>query len=154
MTILNLKITKFVLMVPIKATSNGSLCCHTASRQQLQIIHGTEHLQQLINELLSLGLCCLQGQGPLTTLVLLEFLRWLCRSLVAPSWNVFGKAPSNMVNSGVFSSKREIRTICAAWKEEERKDHQFLLFEKSTHSVGKNPYGKRCVFHSKRRLPY
>lgn len=50
----------------------------------------------------------------LTTLVLLEFLRWLCRSLVAPSWNVFGKAPSNMVNSGVFNSNREISTICAA----------------------------------------
>ena len=50
----------------------------------------------------------------LTTLVLLEFLRWLCRSLVAPSWNVFGKAPSNMVNSGVFNSNSEISTICAA----------------------------------------
>lgn len=114
MAILNLKITEcFVLIVLIKATLNRSLYCHIASRK-LQIIHATEHLKQLINELLSLRLCCLQGQGPLTTLVLLEFLRWLCRSLVAPSWNVFGKAPSNMVNSGVFSSKREIRTICAA----------------------------------------
>lgn len=36
---------------------------------------------------------------------------------MAPSWNVFGKAPSNMVNSGVFSSNREMSTICAAWKE-------------------------------------
>lgn len=49
-----------------------------------------------------------------TLLVLLEFFRWLCRSLVAPSWNVLGRAPSSMVNSGVFSSKSEISTTWAA----------------------------------------
>lgn len=42
------------------------------------------------------------------------FRRWLWRSFVAPSWNVFGKAPNSIVNSGVLSSKREISTDCAA----------------------------------------
>lgn len=48
----------------------------------------------------------------LTTLllVLLLFFRWLCSSLVAPSWKVLGKAPNSMVNSGVLSSNREINT--------------------------------------------
>lgn len=50
-----------------------------------------------------------------TPLVLLEFFRWVWRSLVAPSWNVLGKAPRSMVNSGVFSSKREISTTWAAY---------------------------------------
>lgn len=153
-TILNFKITEFfILMVPIKSKIKQKALLPYCFKTTVKIIQ-TEHLQQLISELLSLGLCCLQGQGPLTTLVLLEFLRWLCRSLVAPSWNVFGKAPSNMVNSGVFNSKREIRTICAAWKEEEKRDHQFLFFEKSMHSLGSDPYSKWCVFNSKRRILY
>lgn len=46
--------------------------------------------------------------------MLLEFLRWLCSSLVAPSWKVLGSAPSSMVNSGVFSSNSAIRTTWAA----------------------------------------
>ena len=78
--------------------------------------------EQLVGEVrgLVLLLVCREGVRPMVllgepTLVLLEFLRWLCRSLVAPSWNVFGKAPSNMVNSGVFNSNREISTICAAF---------------------------------------
>lgn len=47
-------------------------------------------------------------------LVLLEFFRWLCSSLVAPSWKVLGRAPSSMVNSGVLSSNKAISTTCAA----------------------------------------
>lgn len=82
--------------------------------------------------------CCLfftEKNPDLTTLVLLEFLRWLCNSLVAPSWNVFGKAPSNMVNSGVFSSNREIRTICAAQKIKRRRKSELQHFIKKVLSV-------------------
>lgn len=60
MTILNLKLTElFVLTVPIKVT-NRSLCCHVASRQKLQVIHATEHLQQSIRVSVS---CCLRGSA-------------------------------------------------------------------------------------------
>lgn len=47
-------------------------------------------------------------------LLALAFLRWLCSSFVVPSWKVLGKAPSSIVNSGVFSSNRAISTTCAA----------------------------------------
>ncbi len=50
-------------------------------------------------------------------LVLLEFFRWLCSSLVAPSWKVLGRAPSSMVNSGVLSSNKAISTTWAAWRQ-------------------------------------
>lgn len=58
-----------------------------------------------------------------------------------------------MVNSGVFSSKREIRTICAAWKEKEKRDHQFLFFEKSMHSLGSDPYSYDVCFIQKEDSP-
>lgn len=49
-----------------------------------------------------------------TQLLALVVLRWLCSSLVVPSWKVLGKAPSSMVNSGVLSSNRAISTTWAA----------------------------------------
>lgn len=48
-------------------------------------------------------------------LLALVFLRWVCSSLVVPSWKVLGKAPSSMENSGVLSSNRAIRTTWAAY---------------------------------------
>lgn len=57
------------------------------------------------------GAPCWSLGGPTTLLLLLlEFFRWLCSSLVAPSWKVLGRAPRSMVNSGVLSSNRAIRT--------------------------------------------
>lgn len=50
----------------------------------------------------------------LMPLLALVFLRWLCSSLVVPSWKVLGRAPRSMVNSGVFSSNRAISTTWAA----------------------------------------
>lgn len=60
-----------------------------------------------------------QARGGLTTL-LLELFRWLWSSLVAPSWKVLGSAPSSMVNSGVLSSNRAIRTTWAACRHNNR----------------------------------
>lgn len=54
---------------------------------------------------------CITMLMPLLALV---FLRWLCSSLVVPSWKVLGRAPRSMVNSGVFSSNRAISTTWAA----------------------------------------
>ena len=42
------------------------------------------------------------------------FFRWFWSSLVAPSWNVLGRAASSIVNSGVLSWNSEISTDWAA----------------------------------------
>lgn len=78
---------------------------------------------QLILEYRNLGDCKIFPLSDieilLTTLllVLLVFFRWLCSSLVAPSWKVLGSAPSSMVNSGVLSSNKAISTTCAACRQ-------------------------------------
>lgn len=78
---------------------------------------------QLILEYRNLGDCNIFPLSDieilLTTLllVLLVFFRWLCSSLVAPSWKVLGSAPSSMVNSGVLSSNKAISTTCAACRQ-------------------------------------
>lgn len=72
---------------------------------------------------------------------LLLFFRWLCRSLVAPSWKVLGRAPNSMVNSGVLSSNRAIKTIWAAWKTHKRCQHnqprwsEMTSFQKTNNAV-------------------
>lgn len=45
------------------------------------------------------------------------FFRWFWSSFVAPSWNVFGRAANNMLNSGVLSWNNEMSTDCAACKQ-------------------------------------
>lgn len=97
--------------VALRRPANG------VARGALGVSEGDKHQQADSQESERVGRPLLELAGPTTLLLLLlEFFRWLCSSLVAPSWKVLGRAPSNMVNSGVLSSNRAIKTTWAAWR--------------------------------------
>lgn len=74
---------------------------------------------------------CITMVMPLLALV---FLRWLCNSLVVPSWKVLGRAPRSMVNSGVLSSNRAISTTWAACRRGHTHRHTLIMLGSELHS--------------------
>lgn len=79
-------------------------------------------------------------------LLALVFLRWLCNSLVVPSWKVLGRAPRSMVNSGVLSSNRAISTTWAACRRGHTHTHtQIMLVSELDSSALRSAAGRELM---------